>query len=144
MAHHGEHPNDDLPPIPDHPNARRYLRILEGLRVNDLTMLQDVLDPNVVLVMEGDNRFAGTYRGVGQALALAARTRAAFAGRGIDVVEAKDEEVRAWVHVEVSKPTGESRAFRLCHIASFADDGKARRLEVSAEDQAAFDAFLKE
>jgi ketosteroid isomerase-like protein len=133
----------DVPPpvFPDHPNAIRYLQLLQALRDEDLPGLQRLVAFRATLVMAGSHHYSGTYRGPGAIVALAARTRRRFSGRSVDVVEASEGEVTATVTVAV-QGGGAEQLFRLRHRCCFDPEGRTTELFIEAEDQPAFDEFL--
>ena len=122
----------------------RYLAILAAFRDRDLAALQRLVSPSVEVTIPGSGRFAGTYRGMGEVLALVAglqRSVVPGSGRLLDVA-IDDDVVNARVVVTLRDVRGRTLDAALVHRFEFGADGRAARATFVPQDQPAFDCFL--
>jgi hypothetical protein len=122
----------------------RYIALLEAFRDRDLARVQAVVSPGIELTVEGSGRFAGTYHGPGEVLALTAEIQRAVVPRSgrLIAVEVHGRTVHANVVVTLRDVRGRTRDAALTHRFEFGDDGRALAGTIAAVDQYAFDAFL--
>ena len=126
------------------PKATAVLAILDALRQGDLLGLQRTLSPAVVLNAHGASRLAGTFQGAGGVLAYTAQSSRWFV---LDEIQLLGLEIRGdvvTIRLAVTLSIRKDRwPVRLTQNFHFGPDGLVSRIEVEAEDQAAFDRLLE-
>ena len=123
---------------------RRYVALLEAFRDRDLATVQRLVAPNVEVAVAGAGRFAGGYRGLGEVLGLITSIQRDVVPRSGRLVRVTSDghAVESSVVVTLRDVRGRTQEAGLVHRFEFDDDGRAVRGVISADDQAAFDAFL--
>jgi hypothetical protein len=132
------------PSFPADPRVERVIALYDALQRRDLRALQKQVSPFAVLRIGGRSRYAGTYTGLGQMIALAAQfeDRIIPFRSEIDELRLEGGEVRTIVTVSFREPPREVFRARLLETFSFDTEGRITELAVRGEDQPALDRFL--
>ena len=137
-------PSGPTAPWPAESNLPRVLALYEALSRRDWIDLQRRVAMDVVVKLGGESRFAGTYRGMGAVLALAARLEEHLVPGRTTLEDIRDEGATVWARVTVAvrrRDDGDIRA-TLNEVFRFDDHGLVREIGITAEDQAQVDSFL--
>ncbi|HXJ66498.1 MAG TPA: hypothetical protein VNN79_22290 [Actinomycetota bacterium] len=132
------------PQFPDDPRVHRVLAVYGALQRRDWQALLREVSPVPVLRIEGRSRYAGTYQGQGQLIALAVQFEERiipFASE-IDEVRIAGDEVHTVVTVSVLVPSNDVFRARLREEFAFDAEGRVSQLVVAGVDQATVDEFL--
>jgi len=120
------------------------LSLVSAFQDGRLDELQRLVSPAVVVQVKGNNPYAGTYEGVGAAMAFVAKARQWIDpdSVSIETIEREDSPVVA-VSALVVGMGGQRTDARLIVEYFFADDGRVDRAVVRAQDQRGLDRVLR-
>jgi hypothetical protein len=132
-------------PLPAaHPGVTRVLEFYDALGRRDYRALQRLVSLDVRLHLAGSSALAGTYRGVGEVIALGAKLeyRLVPEASELNEIDARGDRVRAVVTVRVRAPRAEPIPVRLIETFALDGDGRLSEAWIQGEDQAAVDEVL--
>src|SRR5438874_9979825 len=124
-------------------NAARIqtvMSMVSAFQEGRLEDLQRMVSPAVVVQVKGNNPYAGTYQGVGSAMAFVAKARQWIdpATVSIEAIEREDSPMVS-VSAQVVGMGNERTNARLIVEYFFEENGRVNRAVVRAQDQRALD-----
>ena len=110
----------------------------------DLTAMQRTGSSDIVLHIPGKSSVAGTHRGIGDVIAVAARAMARFVPTSLEVlsVEAEGKEAAARIDLTGRTPDGTTATVRMGQRFRFDEQDRVAETWVEPEDQRQFDRLL--
>ncbi|MDP9341891.1 MAG: nuclear transport factor 2 family protein [Actinomycetota bacterium] len=125
-------------------HIQTVLSMVSAFQDGRLEDLQRFVSPSVVVQVKGNNPYAGTYEGVGAAMAFVARARQWIDPESVSIQAIEREEAPV---VSVSAlavgPGGQRTDTHLIVEYFFEGDGRVGRAVVRAQDQRALDRVLR-
>ena len=120
------------------------LSMVSAFQEGRLEDLQRLVSPAVVVQVKGNNPYAGTYEGVGSAMAFVAKARQWIdpATVSIEAIEREDSPMVS-VSAQVVGMGNERTNARLIVEYFFEENGRVNRAVVRAQDQRALDRVLR-
>ncbi len=124
--------------------VQTVLSMVSAFQDGRLEDLQRLVSPAVVVQVKGNNPYAGTYQGVGSAIAFVAKARQWIdpATVSIEAIE-RDDSPMVSVSAMVVGNGGHRTDTRLVVEYFFEEDGRVSRAVVRAQDQRALDRVLR-
>jgi hypothetical protein len=128
----------------DESRIQTVLSMVSAFQDGRLEDLQRLVSPSVVVQVKGNNPYAGTYEGVGAAMAFVARARQWIdpSSVSIEAIE-RDDSPLVSVSALVVGMGGQRTDTQLIVEYFFEEDGRVGRAVVRARDQRALDRLLR-
>ena len=120
--------------------------IYDAFKRRDMADLQRTGSADIVLHIPGKSSLAGTHRGIGEVIAIAARAATRFVPTTLEVVsvEAEGNDATAVVDLTGRSPDGTVDSVRLTQLFSFDDQAKVVETWLEPQDQRKFDRLVGE
>jgi ketosteroid isomerase-like protein len=118
--------------------------IFDAFSRRDMAGLQRTGSPDIVLHIPGKSSLAGTHRGIGEVIAIAARAATRFVPTSLQVlsVEAEGNDATAVVELAGRSPDGTVGTVRLTQRFRFDEQVKVVETWLEPEDQRQFDRLV--